>query len=152
MINITTKKLEAYDGMARAVASSSHDQETKVGAILIHPDTGAILSTGYNGFIRGADDNNLPKTRPDKYPYMVHAETNLIFNCARHGISTDRGILYCTLSPCVGCARSIWQAGIKEVYFKEKYRDFDKNCGMLDLQIMLNQRDDGFYHMTLEPK
>ena len=152
MISISEKKLKSWDKIAMAVAENSHDVETQVGALLIHSETGAILSTGFNGFIRGANDNALPKTRPDKYPYMVHAETNLIFNCARHGVSTDRGILYCTLSPCIGCARSIWQAGIKEVYFKEMYRDFHKSCAMLDLQMIVETRSDGFYHMILEPK
>lgn len=153
MINITEKKLQSWDRMAMAVANNSHDIETKVGALLIHSKTGALLSTGFNGFIRGADDKSLPNTRPDKYPYMVHAETNLIFNCARHGVSTNDCILYCTLSPCVNCARAIWQAGISEVYFKEKYRDFDINCNMQDLDLIVTQPGlGGFYRMILEAK
>jgi len=31
--------------------------------------------------------------------------------------------LYITLSPCATCALAIIQAGIKEVFFHEKYRD-----------------------------
>lgn len=153
MIKITAKKLESWNRIAEAVALDSHDVHTQVGALLIHRTTGAVLSTGFNGHIRGANDNALPKTRPEKYPYMVHAEANLIYNCARHGISTDGCILYCTLSPCIGCVRSIWQSGINEVYFKELYRDFGKNCAMEDLNLKLTTPGlGGYYKLELEPK
>ena len=122
---------------AQVVSVDSHDAETQVGAVLVHGTTGAVLASGYNGFIRGADDENLPNTRPEKYPYMVHAETNLIYNCARHGVSTEGCFVVCTLSPCINCLRALYQCGVTEVYFLEKYRDFDKNFNMQDLNLKL---------------
>ena len=127
------------DGLFRridAVREDSPDLETKVGALLVDPNSGAVLSSGYNGFVRGANDSILPKTRPEKYPFMIHAETNLILNCARHGISTEGKHLVCSHSPCVNCLRFAYQCGISTTYFREKYRDFEVNCQMEDLLVL----------------
>lgn len=45
-----------YMDMASVVSQRSHDAETKVGAILVNNNSGAIVATGFNGFVRGADD------------------------------------------------------------------------------------------------
>lgn len=143
-------KVRNYYKQALAIAEMSPDAETQVGAILIHAKTGAVLSQGFNGFIRGAQDGKLPKTRPEKYPYMVHAETNLIYNCARHGISTDECFVFCTLSPCVNCCRALYQCGIKKVIFKDKYRDFDSQKQMEDLKLTCTPFEE-FTILDLEP-
>lgn len=145
------KKIENYHKQALVVAEMSPDAETKVGSLLINSDTGAVLGSGFNGFIRKAPDNTLPKTRPDKYVYIIHAETNLIYNCARHGISTSGCFIYCTLSPCINCCRAIFQSGITKVVFKDKYRDFDKQAEMLDLKYTLTSIGE-FTIMELEPR
>lgn len=133
------KKVQNYYKQALAVAENSPDAETQVGALLINSKTGAVLGSGFNGFVRKANDENLPKTRPDKYPYMVHAETNMIYNCARHGISTDECFVFSTLSPCVNCCRALYQSGITTVIFKDRYRDFDTQTKMLDLTWTLTE-------------
>jgi len=145
------KKVENYYKQALAVAENSPDAETQVGAILINSKTGAVLGSGFNGFVRKANDANLPKTRPDKYPYMVHAETNMIYNCARHGISTDECFVFSTLSPCVNCCRALYQSGITTVIFKDKYRDFDTQAKMLDLTWTLTPLGE-FTVMELKPR
>lgn len=144
-------KIHNYYKQALAVAEMSPDQETKVGALLINAKTGAVLGSGFNGFVRKANDNVLPKTRPDKYPYMVHAETNMIYNCARHGISTDECFVFSTLSPCINCCRALYQSGISTVIFKDKYRDFDTQSNMLDLDLHLEVVDI-FFKMTIKPR
>lgn len=137
--------------IAEAVSADSPDAETKVGYVLVHGDTGAIIATGFNGFIRGAKDAALPKTRPAKYPYMVHSEANLICNAVRHGIKTDGCYLVGTLSPCINCLRLIYQSGISTIVFRDKYTDFEKNCEMEDLEVNLTQQD-GFYRIDLKPR
>lgn len=151
-MEITKKKLDAYHDQAMAVARQSPDEQTKVGALLIHGKTGAVISSGFNGFVRKGPDDILPKTRPNKYDYIVHAETNLICNCARHGISTDRCFIYCTLSPCIHCLRQVYQSGIQWVFFKDTYRDFDKNKMMLDLHLKVTEIDGGYYGLKIEPR
>src|SRR5574343_596422 len=115
-------KNQNYMDIAEAVAQRSHDAETKVGAVLINNTSGAIIATGYNGFVRGADDSVLPNTRPAKYEYIVHAEQNLICNSARHGISMNNCSLVCTLSPCKLCMRMLLNCGITKVIAKDLYK------------------------------
>lgn len=148
---IKTHKFDNYYQRALAVASNSPDQETKVGAILINRDSGAIIADGYNGFCRGSPDHLIPKTRPDKHLYIIHAEINLICNCVRHGIKADNCVVFCTLSPCINCCRALYQSGITTVIFKDKYKDFDAQVEMLDLYLDLSVIGD-YYMINIKPK
>jgi dCMP deaminase len=148
---ITEKKLNYYHTRALATASASPDTSTKVGALLIHSESGAVICEGYNGFIRGADDESLPMTRPEKYDYIIHAETNLLCNAVRHGISTNNCALYCTISPCIKCMRMLYQAGIKEVYVRGFYSDFEKCSNMMDLTLDVTPIGD-FSKITVTPR
>ena len=138
-------KIQNYMDQAEVVARRSHDIETQVGALLIKNSTGAVIAEGYNGFVRGADDTKLPNTRPNKYPYMVHAEMNLIANCSRHGISMEDTTLICTHSPCSSCMRMLWQCGVKKVIVKQKYKDFQDLLKMEDLSIEVEDTDEQFF-------
>lgn len=151
MIEIAGHKLKYYESIARAASEGSHDIHTQVGAILIHSKTGAVMSSGFNGYVRGASDDKLPKTRPEKYEFMVHAEKNLIYNCARHGISTDECFVFCTLSPCIDCIRAMYQSGIKTVYFKDVHSSFEKSQSALDFHLMLKEIGD-YYCVELKPR
>ncbi len=133
---------------AEVVAQRSHDAETKVGAVLVNNTSGAIIATGFNGFVRGANDNQLPNTRPLKYEFILHAEQNLIANCARHGISMENCTLICTLSPCKLCMRLMINCGITKVVTRELYRDFQEILDMPDVKTSMVKRDDGFYEIT----
>lgn len=144
-------KEQNYMNLATEIARRSHDIETQVGAILVKNDSDAIIATGFNGFVRGAPDSELPNTRPDKYPYMQHAEVNIVTNCARHGISMDNSRIYVTLSPCLNCMRTLWQSGITQVICKEMYGDFSKILEMKDLKVTINEDETtGFYHLKYE--
>jgi len=144
-------KVSWWMEIAETIAKKSTDAETKVGAILVNTKTGAILASGYNGFVRGAPDLELPNTRPDKYPYMIHAEQNLICNCARHGISMDNCIIICTLSPCVRCMRYLWQCGITTIICKELYGDVGSINSMEDLNTTIKVMKQ-FYKITYMSK
>lgn len=137
-----------YMDIAEVVAQRSHDSETKVGAVLINNTSGAIVATGYNGFIRGAPDDALPTTRPEKYEYIIHAEQNLISNCARHGISMDNCSLISTLSPCKLCMRMLINCGITGVIAKNLYRDFGDIEKMKDANVKHWVDQNGFYRIT----
>jgi dCMP deaminase len=54
---------------------------------------------------------------------VTHAEANALAFAAREGISTDRGTLFVTVSPCEVCARLLIAAGIERVMYYEEYRD-----------------------------
>jgi dCMP deaminase len=77
-----------------------------------------ILGVGYNGFPRGLDDDLLPKTRPEKYPWMIHAERNALSNCV---VRPDNGIAYVTGQSCNDCIMALWQEGIKKVVMSNNH-------------------------------
>ena len=111
---------EYYIDIAEVVKSKSKDQSTQIGAVMVGEDK-QIVSTGYNSFPRGIDDN-IPERqeRPEKYYWMVHAETNAILNAALNGTKTKGSVMYMTCGiPCADCARNIISVGVKEIICKK---------------------------------
>jgi len=107
---------EYFLKIAFDVRERSKDAQTKCGAVIVSPHN-EIMATGYNGHIRDIRDDILPNLRPDKYPFIVHAEHNAILSCARRGMATLNCKMYVTGHPCDMCLQYIWQAGIKEVIY-----------------------------------
>lgn len=109
--------------IAEVTSRLSKDRSTKVGAVISTPD-GRILSTGYNGFPRGVnDDRNERHSRPAKYLWTEHAERNAIYNAAYQGIKLEGTALFINWRPpvCADCARAVIQSGIRSVYGTEQY-------------------------------
>jgi dCMP deaminase len=110
------EKERKYFDMAKFVANNfSKDESTKVGCLILDPETYQVLSTGYNGFPRKVEETEERKVRPEKYFWVEHAERNAIYAAAKHGIKLDGATAYCTLFPCAECARAMIQAGIKKI-------------------------------------
>jgi dCMP deaminase len=101
--------------MASLVASRSKDISVQVGAVLVRDKV--VLSTGYNGFPRGCNDNKVSRySRPEKYDWTVHAEENALLNAGRFGIASEGSTLYVTpMYPCAKCTRAMIQCGVKKV-------------------------------------
>ena len=145
-------RLQSAMALAKEVAKRSHDDETQVGCVLVHNQSNAIIATGYNGFVRGAPDGKLPTTRPDKYKYIVHAEMNMVANCAKLGISMDNCTLVCTMSPCITCARVLYQCGLTEVIVESLYKDYKELETMNDITILKTTTDEGYFRLKYEAK
>jgi dCMP deaminase len=114
---------EYFMGIAHQAATRSTCTRKHVGAVIVRDRT--VLSTGYNGSIRG-----LPHCEDDGCTMdnghciaTVHAEANAIIQAAKNGIAVDRGALYTTASPCWGCFKLIANAGIRTIYYGEFYRE-----------------------------
>jgi len=108
---------EYFINIARAVALRSHDPSTQVGAVLVN-ERNHIISTGYNGFPPNVNDAELPTTRPEKYPYMIHAEMNAMLHSE---VSLKGATLYVTHSPCMECSKNILTSGITRVVYDKTY-------------------------------
>lgn len=122
---------------AAIFAELSHAKRLHVGAIIVKDDR--IISIGYNGMPTGWDNTceyedfecndaivgqskSLGlKTRPE----VLHAESNAVSKVARSTESSEGATLFCTHAPCIECAKLIYQAGIKYVYYGENYRSTD---------------------------
>ena len=104
-------------GLAKVVSQRSHDIHTQHGCIITDRHN-RILGVGYNGFPRGLDDTQLPTTRPEKYPWMIHAERNALSNCV---VRPDNGIAYVTGQSCNDCIMALWQEGISKVVMSDQH-------------------------------
>jgi dCMP deaminase len=111
-------------GLAIVVSQRSHDVQTQHGCVITDQNN-RILSLGYNGFPRDLPDHLLPNIRPDKYPWMIHAERNALSNCT---IRPENGIAYVTGQCCNDCIMALWQEGIRTVYMIKNHGThlFDK--------------------------
>ncbi|MFI3241992.1 MAG: deaminase [Alphaproteobacteria bacterium] len=111
--------------LALVFATWSKDTSTKTGAVVIGPDK-EIRATGYNGFVRGVDDDKAERyERPTKYDFFEHAERNAVYNACLTGTTLKGCTMYASHPPCTDCARAIIQSGIKRVYTRESA--FPKN-------------------------
>jgi dCMP deaminase len=54
---------------------------------------------------------------------VLHAESNALAKLAKSNESGDGADLFVTHSPCMDCAKLIYQSGIRRVYFGTHYRD-----------------------------
>lgn len=111
--------IEYFLNIAENVKLKSKDESTQIGAVIVGTDN-EVLSTGYNSFPRGIDDNVKERQeRPEKYFWVVHAELNAILNAARVGTKLKGSTIYLTSGlPCSNCARAIINAGVEKVYCK----------------------------------
>ena len=109
--------VEYFQNLAHQVKLKSKDERTQIGAVIVGKDK-EIVSTGYNSFPRGLDDNKpIRQERPEKYYWFEHAERNAIYNAARIGVSTKGCTMYLSCGiPCADCARGIINAGIIRIF------------------------------------
>ncbi len=114
---------EYFMSIAQVVATRSTCPRKYVGSVLVKNRT--ILSTGYNGSIRGMPHcTEVGHMMEDGHCVAtIHAESNAILQAAKNGVSIDGSIVYVTASPCWSCFKSIVNAGIKRVVYGEFYRD-----------------------------
>jgi len=107
----------AHLAVAHVYAELSTATRAKVGAIIVKDNR--IISIGYNGTPSGWDniceENGITKAE------VLHAETNAIAKLARSHESGEGATLYCTHSPCLNCAKLIYQSGINKVVYCKDY-------------------------------
>ena len=109
--------------IAQVVASRSTCPRKFVGAVIVKDRT--ILSTGYNGSIRGMphcmDDGHMMEN--DHCVATIHAEANAIIQAAKNGTRIEESSIYVSASPCWGCFKMIANAGLVRIVYGEFYRD-----------------------------
>ena len=139
------KFLFAFMDVAERFAELSHARRLQVGAIVVKDDR--IISIGYNGMPSGWDNDCEDLVELDELyptyktkPQVLHAESNAITKLAKSHESGDKSTMFCTHSPCIECAKLIFQTGINTLYYRNDYRskegiDFLKASGVTVEQI-----------------
>ena len=122
---------EYFMSIAYLVSYRSTCLRRKVGAVLVKEKR--ILATGYNGAPSGLphcettgclrEKLKVPSGERHELCRGLHAEQNVILQCAYYGISTKDSILYLTDTPCGICAKMIVNAKIRKVVHHGFYPD-----------------------------
>ena len=128
------KWVDAFIDTAERFAELSSAKRLKVGAVVVKDNR--IISIGYNGMPAGwtnvceeeighvlDDCGNIVEFRTKTKDEVIHAEANAILKLARDGESGNGADLFCTHAPCINCAKLIYGAGVRKVYYRESYRD-----------------------------
>ena len=124
---------EAYMDVAERFAELSTAKKLQVGCVIVKDNR--IISIGYNGTPSGwsnecevphlyEDGGTYLKTKPE----VIHAEMNALMKLARSSESGEGASLFVTHTPCIDCAKGIYQAGITNVYYRKHY-DANKGSG-----------------------
>ena len=129
-------KVDTYLNCAEVFAYRSTCIKRKYGAVIVKDDV--VISTGYNGAPRGFEscidtgscprmDRNMHQGEGYGICRAIHAEANALLNCSRQqtidadiyivGINPGDNSIH-EARPCPVCARSIIQAGIRNVYLR----------------------------------
>jgi dCMP deaminase len=123
------KWIDAYMDVAERFAQLSSAVRLKVGAVVVKDNR--IISIGYNGTPAGWDNcceevieqhedgGQVTKTKDE----VIHAEANAITKLARSTDGGDGSILFCTHAPCIECAKLIVGAGIRQVFYRDVYKN-----------------------------
>jgi dCMP deaminase len=119
------KFIDLYMDWAERVAQFSYARRLQVGAVIVKDD--CVISYGYNGMPAGWD-NNCEEELDNTYtlktkPEVIHAESNAIAKLAKSSNSGNNADIFITHSPCIECAKLIYQSGIKRVWYGINYRD-----------------------------
>lgn len=124
--------------IAEVVATRSTCDRRKVGAVIVREKM--ILSTGYNGSIRGMShcDDVGHMMENGHCVATIHAEANAILQAARNGVRIEDAEMYVTASPCWNCFKMIANSGIRKIYYGAFYRDekIFHVAGILGIQLV----------------
>lgn len=122
------KHIDAHMKVAATYAALSTAKRLQVGAIVVKDNR--VISIGYNGtpagwtneceeLVHRIAEEPILRTKPE----VIHAEANAIAKLARtheSGLDSD---MFITHAPCIDCAKLIYGAGIKRVFYRDTYRD-----------------------------
>ncbi len=73
---------------------------------------------------------------------VLHAETNAISKLAKSTESGDKASMFITHSPCLDCAKLIYQSGINSVFYRNSYRSDDGINFLLKSGVSVEKLDE----------
>ena len=120
--------------IAELTSKLSYAKRLQVGSVIVKENK--ILATGYNGMPTGWDNNcevvvpeevdfdsrTITPSRLITKPEVLHSEMNSLMKVTCSTESSAGATMFCTHSPCIDCAKAIYQAGILILYYREEYK------------------------------
>lgn len=107
--------------LAEVASLRSEDPFRKVGAAALDWDN-RVIATSYNGLAPGFDaPEGFWDDRDKRQKFMLHAEVNLC-SLFKRG---EAKIVATTTMPCTACMQTLCAYGIKEIYYRDVYKESD---------------------------
>ena len=120
--------------VAFEAAQCSNCSRRKVGAVIVRD--GRVIVEACNGTPAGmipCNEGGCPRclsetAQGQEYEscLCIHAEQAAIAFASRAGLQIDGSTMYCTLRPCLTCAKLCVQAGVKQIVY-DKYTSFSSD-------------------------
>jgi dCMP deaminase len=121
---------EYFMMLAKLAASRSTCLSRPTGAVVVKDRQ--VVATGYNGSLPGqvhCMDEGVCLRRSRQWPEAAkyemcrsaHAEANAVALAAKKGMGLEGSTIYCTLEPCITCAKLIVMSGIVRVVYEHPY-------------------------------
>jgi len=122
---------QKYLEKAARIAQKSNCQRAKTGVVMVKNNR--VLISAYNqifpqndfclkkGCLR--DKLNLGLGKEAEKCRSLHAEAGAITKAAKKGISLQSATAYVTCQPCINCAKLLYSAGVKRVFFLDRHAD-----------------------------
>ncbi|HHO77337.1 MAG TPA: dCMP deaminase family protein [Deltaproteobacteria bacterium] len=121
---------EYFMMLAKLAASRSTCLSRPTGAVVVKDRQ--VIASGYNGSLPGQahcmDEGKCFRRSlewPEAMKYdmcrSAHAEANAVSLAAKKGVTLEGATIYCTLEPCITCAKLIVMSGIKRVVYEYPY-------------------------------
>ena len=115
------KYLMAMMDMTLRFAETSEAERLKVAAMLVK--RGSILAIGINGTYPGWATNDCEDDSGQTAWYTRHAAAACLDRMLHSHETTDDAVMLISHAPCKMCSLRIKEAGIKNVFYRESYRD-----------------------------
>lgn len=122
---------EYFLRIAYLVAERSTCLRRKVGAVAVKDRR--ILATGYNGAPTSTahcldigclrEQMGIPSGERHELCRGLHAEQNVIIQCALYGTPIVGADIYCTTQPCLICTKMLINCQVNHIYFSQAYPD-----------------------------
>jgi dCMP deaminase len=131
-----------FMNIAQVVSTRATCDRRHVGAVIVRDRS--ILSTGYNGSIRGMPHCSEAGHDMENGHCVatIHAELNAILQAARNGVRIEGACIYITTSPCWTCFKALANAGVNRICYGEFYRDERsfRVAGIIGIEMVLVPR------------
>ena len=134
-----------YNGMPSGWDNTCEEVEWCSGGGWLSPEE-IVEGWPYEGSYRDADGNEMQgRYRLKTKPEVLHAERNALDKLAKCNESGLGSTMFITHAPCLECAKSIYGAGISQVFYGTNYRSeegvyFLKRCGIDIKQISTDDK------------
>jgi len=150
--------VDYFMAQAFLAAEQSTCLRRKVGAVAVKEKR--IIATGFNGQVSGTvhckkclrEELGIPSGQRQEICRALHAEQNVLIQCAKYGPPIKGAIIYQTTKPCITCFKMLLNAGVESIIYEHDYPDEFTNIEMSTCGWMKIKREDNFFCLQPRPE